>query len=893
MSLSSGSRLGPYEIVAPIGAGGMGEVYRARDVRLHREVAVKVLPGSFADDPDRLRRFEQEARAASALNHPGILTIHDFGEHDGSPYVVSELLEGQTLRERMAGSALPVRKALDYAVQIARGLAAAHEKGIVHRDLKPENLFVTKDGRVKILDFGLAKLTRPELAGQSVTETPTLGTEPGVILGTIGYMSPEQVRGHAADQRSDIFSFGSILCEMLTGDRAFRGASAVETMSAILKEEPAGLSEPTRQLPPQLVRVVHHCLEKEPSERFQSIRDVAFHLESLSTTSASTPTAVLPAAAAAKPPRAARWIVPAALALVALALGFFAGTLKRVAPAPPPVQVHRLTDLPGLEESPALSPDGKSVAFAAYVGNRRQISVRLVTGGQPLQITRDDADHESPRWAPDGTSILYYSPPEAEPQGTIWEVAALGGSPRRIASAIGGADVSHDGRRIAFFRSGAGTIELVTAARDGGDARVIAKSLLGSYYLSPRWSPDDRRIAYQRGYVFSHDVYVVPAGGGEPQPITRDGKQLSGFAWTADGSGVVFSSARGSTVLYLPTFNLWTVGRDGNGLRQLTFGEASYVSPDVNAAGTLVASRIQRQFNIWKFPADGDPQDNVRRGVPVTHQTGQVQTPSVGATDREVVYLSDSGGHGNLWVVDTDTGATRQITYEQDPEVSLGVPVWSPDGRQIAFYSFRAGVGGNWLVNPDGGNLRNIVKSGGWATWSGDGRWLYYTEVATGLVQGPIMKVRPEGGPGVPVRAEKGNTRSAISPDGSTIYFVVEKPTETGGSDYEVRAATPESGPSRVIARIPARRIPPWQLVHPVISPDGKWLATPLTDGLATNIWALSTSGEPLRQLTDFGQRPTFIARRVSWSVDGRFLFAALGEGDADVVLLRGLSASR
>ncbi|HVE65510.1 MAG TPA: protein kinase [Thermoanaerobaculia bacterium] len=891
MTLSSGSRLGPYEIVSPIGAGGMGEVYRARDVRLHREVAVKVLPGSFADDPDRLRRFEQEARAASALNHPGILTIHDFGEHDGSPYVVSELLDGQNLRERMAGSALPVRKVLDYAIQIALGLAAVHEKGIVHRDLKPENVFVTKDGRVKILDFGLAKLMRPELAGEPVTESPTLGTEPGAVLGTVGYMSPEQVRGLAADQRSDVFSFGSVLSEMLTGERAFRGGSAVETMSAILREEPVGLSEPSGKLPPVLVRVVNHCLEKEPSERFQSIRDVAFQLESLST--ASAPSAALAAAAEARPARGARWVFPTVAALAALALGFLVGTLRKASPASSPVQAHRLTDFAGLEESPAISPDAKSVAFAAYVGDKRQIWVRLVARGAPLQITRDDADHQAPRWAPDGASLVYYSPPaQAEPQGTVWEIPALGGSPRRIASSIGSADVSHDGQKIAFFRFQTGRIDLVVSARDGGGAKVIAQFPLGSYYLSPRWSPDDRSIAYQSGYVFGHDVFVVSADGGKPRKITREGRLLSGFCWTADGSGIVYSSARGSTILYLPTFNLWTVGLDGDGLRPLTFGEASYVDPDLDATGTVVAGRVLKQFNIWKFPVDGSAVENVRRGAQITRQTGQVQTPSIGGNDRELVYLSDSGGHGNLWVVDTETSASRQITYEQDPGVGLGVSVWSPDGRHIAFVSTRNLVGdvGIWLVNPDGSNLRNLVPRAGWASWSRDGRWLYHNEGSGSA--GPIKKIRPEGGTSVLVRSEKGN-RTAISPDGSTLYFVVERPTVSGGSDYELRAATPENGPSRVLARIPARRIPLWQLVHPVISPDGNWLAMPLTDGPTTNIWALSTSGGEMRQLTDFGSRPTFIARRVSWSVDGRFLFAALGEGDADVVLLRGLAAGR
>src|ERR1700738_2089516 len=291
MSLAPGTKLGPYEIVAPLGAGGMGEGYCARDTRLGREVAIKVLPASFSADPDRLRRFEQEAQAAGALNHPNITAVHDIGtnESDGAPYVVSELLEGETLRTALSGGKLAQRKAIDYALQIAHGLAAAHEKGIVHRDLKPENLFVTRDGRVKILDFGLAKLTHTE-AGPEVTSLPTAtgGTEPGVVLGTLGYMSPEQVKGKPADARSDIFSFGAILYEMLSGQRAFHGDSAADTMSAILREEPADLAETNRHISPALERIVRHCREKNRAERFQSARDVAFNLEALTDVSASS-----------------------------------------------------------------------------------------------------------------------------------------------------------------------------------------------------------------------------------------------------------------------------------------------------------------------------------------------------------------------------------------------------------------------------------------------------------------------------------------------------------------------------------------------------------------------------------------------------------------------------
>src|SRR5712692_9469108 len=287
MRLAAGTRLGPYEILAPLGAGGMGEVYRARDPRLEREVAIKVLPSSFSQDPDRLRRFEQEAKAAGVLNHPNITAVYDVGSQDGAPYVVSELLEGETLRARLAGGAFTPRKALGHALQIAHGLAAAHEKGIVHRDLKPENIFVTRDGRVKILDFGLAKLMQPEDSTRPQTDLPTVGSEPGVALGTLGYKSPEQVRGKPADSRSDIFSFGAILYEMLSGKRAFHGDTAADTMSAILTKEPPDLSITNQNISPGLERIVRHCLEKNPERRFHSVHDLAFDLEALSGASIS------------------------------------------------------------------------------------------------------------------------------------------------------------------------------------------------------------------------------------------------------------------------------------------------------------------------------------------------------------------------------------------------------------------------------------------------------------------------------------------------------------------------------------------------------------------------------------------------------------------------------
>src|SRR5499433_2981937 len=296
MAIEAGTKLGRYEIRSKLGAGGMGEVYQGRYTQLGRDVAVKVLPTTVSTDPERLRRFEQEACAASALNHPNILIVHDIGAHDGTTYVVSELLEGETLRKRIGGTALGQRRTIDYALQIANGLAAAHDKGIIHRDLKPDNIFVTNDGRIKILDFGLAKLTQPD-GNQSQTDVPTrrVNTDPGVVMGTVGYMSPEQLKGRPVDQRSDIFSFGAILYEMLSGRRAFHGESAAVTMSAILTEDPPDLSETNQRISPGLERLVHHCLEKNPEARFHSARDLAFALESLSGSGPTSALAVIPA----------------------------------------------------------------------------------------------------------------------------------------------------------------------------------------------------------------------------------------------------------------------------------------------------------------------------------------------------------------------------------------------------------------------------------------------------------------------------------------------------------------------------------------------------------------------------------------------------------------------
>ncbi len=417
MSLIAGIKLGRYEIRSKVGEGGMGEVYRARDEKLNRDVAIKVLPATLSQNADRLRRFEQEAQAAGALNHPNILAVYDVGTHAGAPYVVSELLEGQSLKERLGDGPLAQRKTIDYAVQAAHGLAAAHEKGIVHRDLKPDNLFITKDDRIKILDFGLAKLIEPvsESTPQTDIATRKVQTDPGTVMGTVGYMSPEQVRGKHVDHRSDIFSFGAVLYEMLSGKRAFRGDSAVETLNAILKEEPTELSAQTnRNISPALERVVWHCIEKSPERRFQSARDVAFALENVSTTSSgATQTAIPGAPLQAKNRERLIWIAAVALLLV-MVIGLATIGLRRT---PADVNAVRFPivipegSVPYADvetHNMSVSPDGRYLAFVAFSAGQRVLWVRPL-GALTAQALPGTEGAYSVFWSPDSRDLAFFA----------------------------------------------------------------------------------------------------------------------------------------------------------------------------------------------------------------------------------------------------------------------------------------------------------------------------------------------------------------------------------------------------------------------------------------------------------------------------------------------------
>ena len=535
----------------------MGDVYRAVDTKLNRPVALKFLADDLADAAAR-RRFQREAQLASSLNHPHILTVHDVGEFEGRQYLVTELVDGGTLEDWLAADARTWRQIVDLLVGVADALAVAHAAAILHRDIKPANILVARNGYAKLGDFGLAKLQEPHLSAADTTRTVGSRTQAGVVLGTLAYMSPEQAAGKPLDARSDIFSFGVVLYESLAGRRPFEGDSDLELLNTIIHGSPQPL---TADIPFALRMVVEKALEQDPAERYQSMREMVIDLRRLAR---RKPEEAGAAAVGAHPRRSWSWI--AAATTVALMIGAALGRWLPVQPTdaiPDDVELRRITDFPGTEEHPAISPDGKTVAFVASVNGRGQVWLRLLARGAPLQITYDDADHEHPRWAPDGSSLVYFSDAAAESEpGTLWEISALGGTPRRISSSEGEGDISHDGRRIAMFQTQGNRTVLAILERDGSPVEVRPLPELAEF-ASPRWSPDDRSIAFVGTIeiAFNRAVYVIDTEGGEARAVAS-APRIQGLAWLPDNTGLVYASSVGSTASYPPIFNLRSVSKE-------------------------------------------------------------------------------------------------------------------------------------------------------------------------------------------------------------------------------------------------------------------------------------------------------------------------------------------
>lgn len=727
MTIDTGAKLGRYEIRSQLGAGGMGEVYVARDTKLNRDVAIKVLPAAFSENSERLRRFEQEAQAASALNHPNILIVYDVGTHEGAPYVVSELLEGETLRQRLGGTALGQRRSIDYALNIAHGIAAAHEKGIVHRDLKPDNIFITKDGRLKILDFGVAKLTQSE-ASQSQTEIPTrrVNTNPGVVIGTVGYMSPEQVRGKDVDHRSDIFSLGAILYEMLSGRRAFHGESAADTMSAILREDPPELSESNKTVSPALERLVNHCLEKSPEARFHSASDLAFALEALSGSQLSSPEITSDLALPA--PRAKwrnhlPWIIAGAAVLLAAVV--LATSFLRRAPVETAAATRFLIYPPEKAYyggSFAVSRDGRHLVSRVNSEGKVLLWVRGLDSltAEPLAGTEDSS---FPFWSPDSRFIGFFS------KGKLRKIEVTGGPAQTLCDAPDprGGSWNADGV-IVFAPKGADVLYRVAAA--GGTpvpVTTLDTSRKEISHYHPRFLPDGRHFLYlanspQRE---SAGIYVGSLDKREPKRLVSTDasaeyvppgyllflreRTLMAQAFDADKlelSGEAFSVAE-------------QVDRLSGGARFALFS--------VSETGVLAyRTGVSDSSQLTWFDREGKPIDTIG-------PAGSYNSPWLSPDEKRVAFgrQEPQGGGFDIWLLEMARGTLTRFTFDPAGDQS---PIWSHDGSRIVFSSDREGVVNLYQKASSGaGNDEPLLKSDHTKTpndWSADGRFILYQTTA-------------------------------------------------------------------------------------------------------------------------------------------------------------------
>ncbi|HEV8370547.1 MAG TPA: protein kinase [Pyrinomonadaceae bacterium] len=728
MTLASGTKLGRYEIRSQLGAGGMGEVYQGRDTQLGRDVAVKVLPTTLSSDTDRLRRFEQEACAASALNHPNILVVHDIGAHDGTTYVVSELLEGETLRKRIGGTPLGQRRAVDYALQIANGLAAAHEKGIIHRDLKPDNVFVTNDGRVKILDFGLAKLTQLD-GNESQTDVPTrrVDTDPGVVMGTVGYMSPEQLKGRAVDQRSDIFSFGAILYEMLSGRRAFHGESAAETMSAILKEDPPELSDTNKTVSPALERLVNHCLEKNPEARFHSARDVAFALEALSgsatVTNETTTQSFVPAAF-----RVRLWLPWVLIAVLFLIAGVFiawtyfrrdrtdAGLIEAmrfIIPMPEKAQIFG---------PPTISLDGHYLVFRLNTDDGKELLWLRALGSFEARPLMGTDGGLQPFWSPDSRSIGFFA------NGKLKRIDVSGGVPQIVCDvpANWSGAWSRDGT-IIFSQGVASGLYRVSAA--GGtpvQVTVVDAARNEIEHIWPYFLPDGRHFLFlaRNAQPENSAIYV---GSLDSKETTKILQAHSSMAYAPPGY-----------VLFVRENTLMAQGFDANRLelkgdafpvaehtvRNPIIGRAMF---SVSETGVLILrpGDINNNQLIWF--------DRTGKQLGTLAPPGGYNAPALSPDEKKVaVTRSDTqaGGAPDIWLIDLDRGTQIRLTTDPAPD---GYPSWSPSGDRVIFLSTRNGATGIYQKPSSGTSPEEpLILSAELKynpQWSPDGQSIIYSQL--------------------------------------------------------------------------------------------------------------------------------------------------------------------
>jgi eukaryotic-like serine/threonine-protein kinase len=794
-SLAPGARVGPYEINATIAIGGSGELYRARDVRLGREVAVEVLSRELASHADGRRRFEEEARAASALNHPNITAVYDTGLHEGMPFIVTELLEGELLAERLEQGPLSVRRALDCAAQAARGLAAAHERGIVHRDLEPAKLFLTTTGQVKILDFGLAKLKERGPSFSSAAGKDETGPTSGDRT-RVGYMSPEQVRGEVGDARSDQFSLGCVLYELLTGLPAFDRPTTAEVNAALLETDPPSLDQVNPRVPRPVAWIVERCLAKDPHDRYGATGDLARDLElalhRLQELSLSSGTDA----------RAGRALIRAVLLAIAAAA---AGAMIALWMRHPThsVPVLRYLTYSGHDSSAAAAPDGRTVAFSSTRDGRRRIWLKHVAEGSEVPLTAGEDDH--PRFTPDGSSILFAR--NEDGRVSLYRVPSVGGEARKLVDDALYGDFSPDGRRLAFVRQfaerGAITTIVGTSAADGSNMRELARLDVSRFpagpFIDPRWSPDGRWLAATQLTLQLGDprvIALVDAETGEVrslEPPTSAGVWRGALAW-ADRDQIVCAqpeSVVGEQTGTTSSVVLMDVRTHRT--TPLLWPPVSIQGLDVLGPGRLVLGARTVRQHLVEIPV----RPGVRSAVRLTSGSGADRQPVYSRDGGWVFFSSNRTGNLDIWSLSRVSGSIRRLTDDLAQDLD---PALAPDGR-LLWSSNRTGRFEIWMAEADGSGARQLTHDGVDAenpVATPDGRWIVYAS-ANPKTRG-IAKIRPDGSestlvvPGSTIEPE-------ISPDGRFVAYVADEGSERAA----LRVARLADG--QAIFEIP---LPPW-----------------------------------------------------------------------------------
>lgn len=886
----SGTTLGRYRLGSLLGRGGMGEVYRAEDMELGRQVAIKVLPPAFTGDPERLARFVQEARTASSLNHPHLVSIYEIGSAtpqgrgNAVQFIAMELVEGETLREWITGRRGNLKRTLEYLTQAAEALAAAHGAGIVHRDLKPENLMIAQAGYAKVLDFGLAKLRVDAPSAGGLTGDPTVtggvlpGTSPGVVMGTVGYMSPEQAQGLRVDHRSDIFSFGCLLYEAITTARPFAGTTAVDTLHNIIHAQPRPVTELAPACPPELQRIARKCLAKSPDDRYQTMKDVALDLKDLcrEMDSGSSPSLVMPAVAPSSRSR-----LPWAAAVLAVVLAGAAGAWHwRSTPAPSTSSTGALTHeqvtATGLVIDATMSRDGNYVVYVESQAGRQKLLLRQMRGSRPLELAAPAGGFWGIEFTPDGSAVYYSLKNSTETLGALYSIPTLGGTPRRILSTIDSkVTFSPDGQRIAYLRvepDGSGASSLMVARATGEDARALVTKrppefFAPTFFAAASWSPDGKRIVAPLRNTATHDArlasYDVEGG---TEALFPQAYAYASFAqWLPDGSGIVVAARMPDTYTTGNGGQLYLQPFPSGEVRRITSDLVEYRNASFTADGkSLLTVAFEASAFISLIPFGGSDERRI-----VTDRTAGATGLTWTPDGSRVYYVRNVRNQLQIWSSASDGTDAREAVLD----VRFGGVAITRDGEWLLYSAQRGSSGGLWKARTDGSSpqlLVTVADPTSIAT-SPDGRHVYFTSSREGS---PATFTVPVAG-GEPVRVAGLFERAAPSPDGRLLAGMYRAETR---APYAVGVLNAMDG--SVVNVLPNLR-PASGGTSFGWTADGRNVL--FTTAERSNIWSWPVTGGPVEKITNFSERAI---ARFALSPDGKTLALCRGQVMRDAVLL-------